>query len=199
MFCLRKRKFDFKAFSHLPDNLKKSDYVDFLIFLNGDKPCIRIGNNCDKVYKEIIKWCKKYKYHYRLSDYGLMYIFRRRIIGLLAQRADDSVLPHTIIFGLLLGYPFCCCRKIKRIGEKNIDSYERFIKNSKKVKFVAPYDKIKPHSYLEGTSFISHIPCSPCCRKSLRIAERSYRTIYKYQNEDCMKEWKNALQSYFKD
>lgn len=188
-----KSEFNIEAYRNLPVSLKKSDYVDFLLFINYDKPCVRVGSNSKNVYDELNVWCQKYKYSFRLSKSGLVYISRNRFLGILAQKADDSLFPHTIIFGLLLGYPLCCCRKIKAVGEKNIDEYEKNVMSEMEKYFVEPYDKIKPHHYIEGAAFISHIPCGPQCKRSLKIANRSLCVIKKYKGETCMKGWKSVL------
>ena len=169
--------FNITAFNGLPSGLKKSDYVDMLLLINGDKPCARLGQNNHEVYEKINCWCKKNKYYGFVSNANLFYVSKFRVLAKITQLMDDSSFNHTFILGLLLGYPVCCCKKIADVKEENIDTFEEQFINSGI--FEKPYDIISPEGYRQGTSLISHIPCSCTCRKSLKIAAHSLQIVNK--------------------
>ena len=99
--------------------IKPSDYVDMLLLINGDKPCVRLGNNSLDIYGQVTTWCKKHKYYGFVSRENLYYVTKSMLLARIARRIDDSTFRHTFILGRLLGYPSCCCRKIAAVGEDN--------------------------------------------------------------------------------
>jgi len=182
-----KNKFNLKAFETLPKNLKPSDYVDFLLFLAHEKPCLRLGYNQSSVYQDMLVWCKKNKLAYVVSKAGFMYISNNFLLALVAKTVDDSTLSHTYVFGKILGYPTCCSRRIAEIGENQIDEYEKeLVSNSD---FEEPYHIINPKGYIEGYSLISHVPCCETCKKSLEKANSAYQVIMKYKEHPSFEKW----------
>lgn len=182
------KNFNLKAFETLPQNLKPSDYVDILLFLAHEKPCIRLGYNHQSVYQNMLAWCKENKLASIVSEAGFMYISKNFFLALIAKIADDSTLNHAYIFGKILGYPTCCSRRIAEIGESKIDEYEKeLVSNSD---FQEPYNKIDPKGYIEGYSLISHIPCCETCRKSLEKANSTYEVILKYKEHPSFEKWR---------
>lgn len=179
-------KFNIVAFDSLPDVLKKSDYVDFLLYLNKEKPCIRLGKNKNFVYKELIDWCYKFNHSYVISKSGLMYISKHKIIAIFTMHIDDLSIPHELLLGKLLGYPICCSKKIMSVGEMNIDQFEQELVKSNE--FIGKYKYINPTYYTRGLSLISHVPCSCQCQASLRIAKRSLSVINHYKEHSKLKE-----------
>ena len=177
-----------KMFEELPKDLKPADYIDLLLFLLKEKPCVRLGNNSLRTYKNVAIWCENNDIDYIISKEGFMYISFSWLCANITQIVDDSVFNHTYLLGKLLGYPTCCSKKIANIGETNIDSYERHLISN--CKFLKPYDLISPKGYLEGYSLISHIPCCTTCKESLRIAEKVYNVININQNNPMFEKWK---------
>ena len=179
-------RFDIKAFEALPVDLKNNDYIDLLLFLIQQKPNIRLGKNTFKVYNSMKKWCNKFGYKFIISSSGYMYISRKLLLAKLTQLVDDSLLEHSEILGLLLGYPQCCRKKIKTIGENNIDEYE---KQLCKHGFTKPYHLINSSSYTKGYALISHVPCCNNCNESLRIAKKALKIIRQYKSYPWMRRW----------
>lgn len=184
-----KHSFNLKAFECLPTTLKPSDYVDLLLFLAHEKPCLRLGYNQPDVYLEMITWCREHNLSYVVSQAGFMYISKYFVLAYIAKVIDDSTLSHTYIFGRILGYPSCCSKHIAMIGERNIDYFEKqFVSNSD---FHPPYNIINPKGYIEGYSLISHIPCCTTCKKSLKKASNIYNIILKYSEHPAFSRWKS--------
>lgn len=179
--------FNLKAFESLPFTLKPSDYVDFLLFLLREKPCIRLGFNQAAVYQEMIYWCKDNHLTYIVSKEGFMYISKYRTLAWLAKVVDDSTISHAFLLGKILGYPTCCSKKVASMGECGIDEYEKELVNNNL--FQAPYHLTNPQGYVEGYSLISHIPCCTNCNESLRKATKAYKVIEKYSEHPAFYRW----------
>lgn len=182
------RSFNLKAFEALPKSLKPSDYVDFLLFLSNEKPCLRLGYNQQDVYEEMIVWCEKHNISYLVSNAGFMYISKRLVLAYIAKIIDDSMMNHTFLFGKLLGYPTCCSKQIAKIGESNIDEYEKALVSN--TSFQEPYHLINPQGYIEGYSLISHIPCCAQCKRSLKKANSVYQVVLEHKDNPSFSKWK---------
>jgi hypothetical protein len=182
-----KRNFDLDAFETLPITLKPSDYIDFLLFCMHEKPCVRLGQNDCMVYHEMTLWCQKQKLAYIVSESGLMYVSKSKFFAWLAKCTDDSLLNHTYFFGKLLGYPSCCSKKIADVGETGIDSYEKELVLQNQ--FIPPFDLINPEGYLKGYALISHIPCCCNCKKSLKLAKKTYQIVQNYKEHPAFARW----------
>lgn len=182
-----KKSFNLKAFESLPKTLKPSDYVDFIQFFVNEKPVIRLGFNKKYVYNQMILWSKNNQLAYVVSQAGYMYIAKNFFLVNLAKIIDDSTFKHTFLLGKIFGYPTCCSRKISKIGEENIDKYEKIVSM---YKFKAPFDKINPAGYTKGYSLISHIPCCETCKSSLKKAIRANKIIKQYQDHPAFENWK---------
>lgn len=183
-----KCSFNLEAFESLPKTLKPSDYVDFLLFLAHEKPCLRLGYNQLDVFLEMITWCKAHKLSYVVSDAGFMYIAKYFALAYIARVIDDSTMSHTYILGKILGYPSCCSKRMAAIGESNIDDFEKeFVSNSS---FQAPYHIINPEGYVDGYSLISHIPCCTTCKWSLKKASIVYKVILEHNDRPAFSKWK---------
>ena len=177
-----------EAFDLLPNSLKKSDYVDLLLFLIKEKKAVRLGANSIETYNEMSHWCKQEKYKYVISSSGLMYIAKHSWLAQLVRIVDDATFPHAFLLGKLLGYPSCCSIKAHRLGEQLIDKWENDLVQSGE--FVGEYRLINPSGYLQGTSLISHVPCKCSCRKSLRIAKKMLYVIRQNSEKDSFSRWK---------
>lgn len=184
------RTFDVNQFENLPQSLCKSNYIDILLFLCGHKPVVRFLYSNTKIKNEIIQWCNRYNYSFALFNDHMIYISKFIILAYLAKFIDNAKFKHEYIFGLLLGYPKCCCRKISSIGEENIDAYEETMKNSRI--YQSDFKFINPKGYIEGSALISHIPCSTECKKSLEIAKAALLIIHQNTENPAFSLWKNA-------
>jgi len=162
------RKLHIEAFEDLPDNLCKSNYIDFLLFLSNMKPSLRVKILGDALRFKMIDWCEKYRFNYLPDRDEYFLIAKSRRILLLLHETDNSDKPHEYRLGLLLGYPKCCSKKISIIGEANIDLYENTV--IKHQKFEGDFKWINPKAYKNGCALISHLPCNPQCQASLKIA-----------------------------
>jgi hypothetical protein len=67
----------------------------------------------------------------------------------------------------MLGYPPCCSRAAARVGDEGIDCRHAAITRQR---FHGRFRAIDPSGYLNGSSRISHVPCSHRCLPSLRLA-----------------------------
>lgn len=179
-------QFDIEAFNALPKDLCKSDYIDILLFLIHEKPAVRLGKNTDATYKRIANWCDMFGFASIISLAGYMYLSKWWVWAKLVQLVDDSHREHAELLGILLGYPRCCCKKIRKIGEQNIDEYEKALYVGK---FTPPYNLIDCSTYVQGFSLISHVPCCNTCCKSLKIAQKALAVITQYRDSSCMQRW----------
>ena len=184
---MRKENLNIEAFEALPKFLRPSDYIDFLLFLMKEKPCLRLGKNSEAIYNSVIEWCKKFNYKWLVSEEGYMYISQNRILTFITRMVDDSVREHSYLLGKLLGYPKCCSKKIATIGEAHIDEYEQLL--IAQSEFSGDYSIINPEGYIAGYALISHVPCCGKCKKSLRQAKKVYRVILENQNNRAFSNW----------
>ena len=180
--------FNSVAFVSLPQTLKRADYVDLLLLLVGEKKAVRLGANTFDVYEAMRDWCKQTSYRYIISTSGLMYISRKLWFAKIVSIVDNSLFPHEFLLGRLLGYPACCSKKIASLGEQSIDQWECELVESGH--FNGEYALINPSGYIEGTSLISHVPCSCNCVKSLKIAKSALRVIKENSDNESFNRWK---------
>lgn len=183
-----KKSFNINRYNNIPKGLKKADYVDLLLFQIGLKPCVRLGSTDKRAVTQMKLWCKQNKYKFCLTNENYFYISKYKLIAYITMKVDNSFFEHTYLLGRLLGYPKCCCKKIKEIGEVNIDFWEKeFCKQSV---FSGEYKLINPEGYINGESFISHIPCSDSCKASLKIAKTVFSVVNDNKDYDCFDLWK---------
>lgn len=185
---MKKQDFPLLEFEALPVNLRPSDYVDMLLFLNKDKPAVRLGLNSEVVYQSMTEWCAIYHYNYCISQSNYMYISGSRFLANLIRIIDDATFPHEFILGIFLGYPSCCARKASFVGESKLDQWEQeaYITSSTQIR----HQLTDPTKYLSGASLIAHIPCSPNCKKSQKIAKRALSVISQNKTSPYFNRWK---------
>lgn len=169
--------------------------VDIILMILGLKPAIRTKIKESNNFKYIDNWSKKWGYFSYMDQEEYIYIapddqLAHQMIQLdhMAQKKED-------LFGILLGYPNCCTKKIKKIGEELIDKYES---NLCQKKFEAFFELINPKDYRIGTAFISHVPCSTRCFDSLLIAQKLGFFILKNKKKPVLQGWVNALEKIYK-
>jgi hypothetical protein len=89
-------------------------------------------------------------------------------------RVDASADPHADELGRLLDYPVCCVKAIAAIGESAID---RRASEVARWSHEDRYRLIEIADYRAGLALVSHVPCSPSCRPTLEVAERSLAAL----------------------
>lgn len=162
-------------FEALPSNLPPSAYVDFLLFLSGVKPALRIFLNDSHQIEQILAWCNLTKHACIAQSDGYTYISCSEKATQHLQKIDNSLSPHEYALGIALGYPKCCCEAISLIGEEDIDKWENlFLQNSH---FSGRFKLLDTSEYSSGCALISHIPCSDKCEKSYNIAKQALTII----------------------
>jgi len=190
-----KLSFSIEAFERLPEKLPRSSYVDFLLLLGNLKPALRIKISQNENIVDLSHWCETNDFYFLLGKDDYAFIAKNKTIANNIEIIDISTSPHEYELGKMLGYPDCCCKKIAKICEENIDKYEDVFINEFNVK--NSYVLINPKGYKEGYALISHIPCSPTCEYSLRIAQKSFYIISRYNDRESFKIWVNAWKEYF--
>jgi hypothetical protein len=147
--------------------------VDMISFLNGKKAVIRSRsyNRFEKI--DIV--LKKFNINFLFDDKGYVFFAKDQNLLQKAFELDISPYSHEVEFGKLLGYPLCCIRKIKSLGEINIDKYSE--KFSQELLRNDADDHLNIKFYEQGIALISHIPCSTNCSESLSLAYSNKKII----------------------
>lgn len=176
------------AFEALPLDLTRSSYIDFLLLLGDLKPTLRLRVTEPRIQRALEFWGKEHGYVSSANPFGYICIAKTQDIAFRLQQLDESYEAHEYEFGLLLGYPPCCCRKAAEVGERNLDAWEKTM--SQDAIFQGwPNDLIDPRGYTEGSSLISHIPCSAQCEPSLSIAKAALRIIRCQKDSRYFRRW----------
>lgn len=181
---------------YFPDTLlPASAWVDFLNFCASNKPVVRTKLENISDINNLYLWCSNYGLFMVTDDDLYVCISFDQSLAITTLEVDRSIEPHTYQLGLLLGYPECCCAYIDSMGESKIDKLAIQIS---KWNFLGKYKMINPTKYLCGQSLISHLPCSPNCRSSLYIAEKSLRFLVDKQekNKSFCKRWRTWIALY---
>lgn len=148
-------------------DLRPSTVIDVLVWCATNKPAIRsqLLNRSDCV--PLREWADAQGASFALDDGGFFYITRDGSANELLE-LDRRFASHEYELGLMLGYPRCCAATIAEIGEREIDDRASV---ASRWHFSPPYHLINPDGYAYGAALISHVPCTPSCAPSLRIAE----------------------------
>lgn len=164
--------------SELDTFIPLSARVDLLLFILGIKSCLRTklktSFKCGLDFPHFAHPC------------GYFYVANSEKLLKKILRIDHSLSSHEKDFGILLGYPKCCCEKIAEVGEMEIDAYEEALL---KQTFLPPFQLINTAKYKIGKAFISHIPCSTTCQNSLEQALRVKSFVLENKNEKALKPW----------
>lgn len=177
------------AFEALPQQgIPPSSYVDFLLLLGDLKPAVRLCVTAIKAQYAVRIWCEDNGYALVSNSHGYVCVARTQYGALRLQALDDGHESHEYEFGLLLGYPPCCCRRAAEIGEINLDEWERTMSQDDLIQRT-PNCLIDPRGYTEGSSLISHIPCSAQCEASLSIAKAALRLVNNHRGNKHFSRW----------
>lgn len=172
------------------DDLPESAKVDFSLFLLNLKPTVRFLTESGFSPKDLQLVMNSY--HFDFVNEAIYIAKNENDLSALVI-SDNRCVPHEQELGSLLGYPPCCCKKIELVGESFIDMYaEQFIKTVEKRSL------LDISCYKKGISLVSHIPCSPDCEPSLKIARlllNFIRTAAGY--EEPFELWRKRLLTYY--
>jgi len=150
---------------HLPGWLPPSAVTDVTLVLRGHKPAARVS--VGPRVGDLRRWARRHGLFTSIDADGFAAISRnpataRRVIDL-----DRRPGRHTLALGTMLGYPPCCSRAAARGGDEGIDRWHATMESRQ---FHGRFRAIDPSGYVDGSSRISHVPCSTRCQPSLRMA-----------------------------
>ena len=181
-----------KYWSNIPwEELPESAKVDLFMLVVGIKPAARFllkTSSSQFLLKQNFRFLNVQKSH------GATYISKSKRYTEKLILSDNSSNCHERKFGKLLGYPICCCTKVKLIFENNIDTYENvFLKSCSKGAL------LDTRLYRQGIALISHVPCNAQCVHSVRMAEKTLFTLNNMKGPKSFELWKNKVLNYFDD
>ncbi len=180
--------------------------LEVLYVIEGIKPCARILVFEDELDK-VINFLNENKINAVISDfkvlkqttqsefysdksvkipkngvrkgYLLVYLSKTKETAEKAKLEEEK--NNHKAFGLLLGYPKCCCEFFeKNFDEKNTDLTLKTLQNSDGYEFPF-YNNIAARHF--DTSLLSHFPHSFECNPSIEIAKNNLKTIQKYSKQ----------------
>ena len=170
--------------------LPSSAAVDALQLSANLKSAFRCRLTALALFPFVRPWCELHGLAVRVDQDGFVCIARTIELASRVLEVDRSTEPHERMLGLLLGYPLCCAESVARAGESNIDILAEQIRQWR---FDGEYRLIEPSGYLDGTSLICHLPCSPVCSASLVIARSALRFVNQHRFEPGFERWSNWL------
>ena len=165
--------------------------VDFLHFVACDKPAVRTRLENLRSLRQVGDWCSTSGLSMAADGDHFICIARKATIAERILEIDRKVTAHTYELGRALGYPDCCSRFVGKIGEAKIDSLDEKVTHWN---FNGIFKLIDPSGYLSGDALICHIPCSPNCETSLRLALRALHFIKANQYCTFMARWGKWLE-----
>lgn len=147
-------------------DLRPSAIIDILVWCATSKPAIRSKFFDPSVALSLREWADAQGASFALDDAGFFCVARADAARDLLE-LDQRGASHEYELGIMLGYPACCATAIAHVGERNIDDRASVVSCWD---FAPPYHLIRPGGYADGAALISHVPCTPSCAPSLRIA-----------------------------
>jgi hypothetical protein len=142
--------------------------VDLTHLVGSIRPAVRTQLSQSVDYSTVRRWARRRGWFVAIDDDGFLVFSPSPGLARHLLAIDRSPGRHTYKLGRSLGYPPCCCRAAARVGDEALDSWSTAM--SARL-FVGRFKAIDPRGYREGRAFISHIPCTPACVPSLRMAE----------------------------
>jgi hypothetical protein len=158
----------------LPAWLKASAAVDLAQVLFSIRPALRTELRGPVDGAAIRRWAWNLRCSAARDSDGFLVLSKSAAISRRVLEADRRRGDHTYPLGLLLGYPRCCCRAAAGVGDEGLDAWCGRFSGSD---FQGAFKAIDPRGYVEGRALISHVPCSPRCLPSLRMAEALMRIL----------------------
>lgn len=160
--------------SPLPDWLRPSAAVDVAQLWFGVRPAIRTELRSSVGAGIVFRWARRYKFFCALDEDQFLVLSRDSHLPRTLLAMDRSLGNHTYRFGMELGYPRCCCVKAAEVGESQLDEWA----SRWRVDLLrGVFRLIDPSDYVDGRALISHIPCSPRCQASLKMARMLLRAM----------------------
>lgn len=177
------------AFLEAPiSRLRPAARIDLIHLLAIGKPCARVRATDDDGITQLQQWAARHGLFTLTDDLDPGYVFlaREPEIAFHTRAIDQSVETHTYALGRRFGYPECCCDAIARVGEEAIDRHAALAADWK---YSGRYRLIDPVGYREGSALICHVPCSPTCDESLKLAERAWYIIESHIERPAFARW----------
>jgi len=166
----------------------KAKVNEILFLLKDLKPVVRQGFYPDELNK-VRQFCEKNNLFLELSPYKIIldknsysdhgkkvprnhpqglffaYISKSQKQALLANLYETRGDHYNL--GLALGYPECCCRFYQK----------QFLKGNLAPEHSTYHKLIDIRKRKTDSSIISHFPCSPNCRESIKLAQKSVKLL----------------------
>ena len=152
--------------SDIPAGLPASFRTDLAQLDAGVRPAIRSELRACPA-RVLQAWARRRRLFPAVDGDGFFAMARRPAEARRLLRIDRLARPHLVTLGRALGYPACCCLAAARRGEEHIDEWSAEISSET---FIGAFKLINPDGYAEGRALLSHVPCSPRCLPSLRMA-----------------------------
>ena len=177
----------------LPLNcLPPSSLVDALHLAAGTKEVFRSRLLDEADTGVFADWCKANGMAGIVDEDTFVVVGKNLDVVEHALLIDRSPVPHEMPFGLLLGYPTCCCRVVAEAGEAEID---RLVDEASTWEFSGVFSMIDPSGYADGEALICHVPCSPRCLPSLRLAQIAMSFLHAHPHLLLFRNWRRLGQS----
>lgn len=165
-----------RAYALCPKWLKPSAEVDLRQVLVGLRPALRTELGAPVGDEEFGRWRRRLGLFGVIDRDGFVVLARRPELCRKIMSIDQAPGNHTAHLGYLLGYPSCCVRAAARIGEPNLDAWAGSLT---KRGFIGEFAAIDVSGYRAGEALISHIPCSPFCLASLKMAKSFQKVVFR--------------------
>ncbi len=165
----------------LPRWLPPSFVVDWRLLDTRVKRVARTVLRSPLDVTKFVAWARRQGFYAVPDSGGFCVISRTAALARMAADVDRQTTPHAAHFGRILGYPPCCCRAAAQVGESRIDEWAARASSRSRI---GDYALTDPSGYTSGRAAISHVPCSPTCRPSLRLAKLVTRRSRVITNHD---------------
>lgn len=152
------------------DCMPPSALVDTLLLAAGVKAVLRTRVKDDADVGKVRRWCDSHGLAGTVDEDRFLVVGRSNDVVEDALFIDRSPFAHEMTFGLLLGYPACCCQVVAEAGEAEID---RLARVAAAWDFRGEFALIDPSGYAAGEALIAHVPCSAECVPSLQMARKA--------------------------
>ncbi|MFN3465003.1 MAG: hypothetical protein ACK4X1_13090 [Terricaulis sp.] len=151
--------------ARLPRWLKVTAGVDLALVITGVRDVMRTDIARPVDAPTLKRFARSLGLYAAIDSDGFVAMARKPGLARRLLILDADPRDHVVQLGHMLGYPPCCCRAAKRIGENELDAWA-----SRPRKYVGRYRLIDHSAYQHGKAVVSHIPCSVACKPSLKLA-----------------------------
>jgi len=173
------------------DCLPQSALVDTLLLAAGVKRVLRTKLLDGADVEKVRQWYESHGLFGATDEDGFVFVGRRPDVVEVSLLLDRSSLAHELPFGLLLGYPACCCQAVAVVGEAEID---RLSRETAAWEFKGDFALIDPSGYAAGEALIAHVPCSSKCVASLQSALKVLSFLCNCNDLPTLSNWKELWQ-----